>query len=68
MLQFATSKEGRGGRCKLPLVFTEAGVLQAASVLNSPRVTQIGIYVHRAFVQLRDLFSKRRLTAFFDRE
>ena len=40
MSQFATSHEGtavsgRGGRRKLPLVFTEHGALQAASVLNS---------------------------------
>lgn len=42
MSQFATSNDGtatsgRDGRRKLPLVFTEHGALQAASVLNSSR-------------------------------
>jgi ORF6N domain-containing protein len=37
MLQIATSKPGRGGRRKLPLVFTEHGVLMAATLLNSRR-------------------------------
>jgi hypothetical protein len=35
MSQFATSKKGRGGRRKAPLVFTEHGALMVASVLNS---------------------------------
>jgi hypothetical protein len=35
--QIATSKPGRGGRRKLPWVFTEHGAIQAANVLNSPR-------------------------------
>jgi ORF6N domain len=60
ILQFATSKSGRGGRRKLPLVFTEAGALNAASVLKSPRAIQVGIYVHRAFVQLRDLLATHK--------
>ncbi len=34
MLQFATSKGGRGGRRKLPLVFTEHGAIMAANVLE----------------------------------
>lgn len=61
--QFAISNEGRGGRRKLPLVFTEAGALQAASVLNSPRAIQVGIYVHRAFIQLRDLLATHKTIA-----
>jgi len=32
MLQIATAKRGRGGRRKLPLVFTEHGVITAANV------------------------------------
>ena len=32
MLQIATSKKGRGGRRKLPLVFTEHGAIMAANV------------------------------------
>ncbi len=50
--QFATSSWG--GRRKLPLAFTEHGAIMAAMVLNSPRATEVSIYVVRAFVQLRD--------------
>ena len=46
---------GRGGRRYLPYAFTEHGAIQAANVLNSPRAIQMGIYVVRAFVQLREL-------------
>jgi hypothetical protein len=46
--QIATSKPGRGGRRKLPWVFTEHGAIQAANVLNSPRAVEMGIYVVRA--------------------
>ncbi len=41
----------------LPYVFTEHGAIQAANVLNSPRAAEMGIYVVRAFVQLRDLLA-----------
>ena len=62
MSQFATSNDGagasgRGGRSKLPLVFTEHGALQAASVLNSSRAVEVSLYVVRAFVQLRGLLA-----------
>lgn len=61
MLQFATSnKPTRGGRRKLPLVFTEHGAIQAANVLNSPRAAEMGIYVVRAFVQLREWLSSNK--------
>ena len=53
MLQIATSKKGRGGRRKLPFVFTEHGALIAASVLNSKRAVQMSVFVVRAFVKLR---------------
>jgi hypothetical protein len=55
ILQTATSKSGRGGRRKPPLVFTEHGAIQAANVLNSPRAVMMGIHVVRAFVHLREL-------------
>jgi hypothetical protein len=58
--QIATSKPGRGGRRKLPWVFTEHGAIQAANVLNSPRAVEMGIYVVRAFVKLRDLLASNR--------
>lgn len=37
----------------LPLVFTEHGAIMAASVLNSPRAIEMGVFVVRAFVNLR---------------
>jgi hypothetical protein len=57
--QFATSSlDARrlawGGRRHPPLAFTEHGALMAAMVLNSPRATEVSVYVVRAFVELRD--------------
>jgi hypothetical protein len=37
----------------LPLAFTEHGAIQAANVLASSQAVEMGIYVVRAFVQLR---------------
>ena len=54
---FATSNEkpaGRGGRRYLPFVFTEHGAIMAATILNSPRATEVSVYVVRAFVALRE--------------
>lgn len=51
--QIATSSWG--GRRKLPLAFTGHGAIMAAMVLNSPRATEVSVYVVRAFVQLRDM-------------
>jgi hypothetical protein len=64
--QIATSKTmsaGRGGRRYLPYAFTEHGAIQAANVLNSPRAIQMGIYVVRAFVQLRELLASNTALA-----
>ena len=55
MLQNATSKKGRGGRRKLPLVFTEHGAIMAANILNSSRAIQASVEVVRAFVRLRQI-------------
>ena len=52
--QNAISKPGRGGRTKLPRIFTEHGALMAASILNSDRAIAMSVYVIRAFVELRD--------------
>lgn len=52
--QFATSK--RGGRRKLPYVFTEHGVLMLSSVLNSKQAIQINIQVMRIFTRIRQMF------------
>lgn len=37
----------------LPYVFTEHGAIMAASVLNSERAIEMGVFVVRAFVSLR---------------
>lgn len=54
MSQFATSK--RGGRRKLPYVFTEHGVLMLSSVLNSKQAIQVNIQVMRIFTRIRRMF------------
>ena len=51
--QFATSKQGRGGRRYAPLVFTEQGITMLSTVLNSERAIQVNIEIMRAFVRLR---------------
>jgi hypothetical protein len=64
MLQIATSKKGRGGRRKLPLVFTEHGAIMAANVLNSKRAVRMSVFVVRAFVKLRETaFGYKELAA-----
>ena len=53
--QIAISKKGRGGRRKLPWVFTEHGAIMLAAVLNSERAVEMSVFVVRAFVQMREL-------------
>ena len=43
-----------------PLAFTEHGAIQAANVLNSPRAVEMGLYVVRAFVQLREFLATNK--------
>ncbi len=57
MSQIAKSKPTRGGRRKLPLVFTEHGAIMAAGVLNSPRAIEMSVYVVRAFIRLRQVLA-----------
>ena len=47
------SRRSLGGA--LPYVFTEHGALQLSSVLRSPRATQVGLFIVRAFVRLREI-------------
>jgi len=47
----------------LPLAFTEHGALMAASILNSPRAVEVGVYVVNAFVEMRDALSSSRMIA-----
>ncbi len=60
MLQFATSKAGRGGRRKLPYAFTELGAVMASMVVNTPRAVQMSVFVVRAFARMRALLAERR--------
>lgn len=56
--QFATLKPGRGQHRKyLPYAFTEHGAIMAATILNSPRATEVSVYVVRAFVALREMLT-----------
>ena len=60
MSQIAISKTGRGGRRKLPWVFTEHGVLMLSSVLRSERATQVNISIMRTFVRLREMLATHK--------
>src|SRR5580658_7228222 len=56
-----TLNTGRGKNIKyLPYAFTEHGAIQAANVLTSPRAVQMGVFVVRAFVKLRELLASNR--------
>lgn len=50
-------KEGRGGRRKMPLVFTECGVAMLSSVLSSSRAISVNITIMRTFVRLRSFLA-----------
>ncbi len=43
-----------------PYAFTEHGAIMAASVLNTPRAVEVGVYVVRAFVKLRELLTTNK--------
>ena len=58
--QTVISKPGRGGRRYAPYAFTEHGAIQASNVLNSPRAIEVGLYVVRAFVQLREVLTTHK--------
>ena len=58
--QTVISKPGRGGRRYAPYAFTEHGAIQASNVLNSPRAIEVGVYVVRAFVQLREVLATHK--------
>ncbi len=53
--QIATSSWG--GRRKLPLVFTEQGVLMLSSVLNSESAIKVNIQIMRIFTKVRQLLT-----------
>ncbi|MCG2725467.1 MAG: ORF6N domain-containing protein [Elusimicrobia bacterium] len=60
ILQFAISKKGRGGRRKIPTVFTEHGAIMLASVLNSDLAIKASVQVVRAFVRLREVMGTHK--------
>ncbi len=50
-----------------PFAFTEHGAIQASNILHSPQAVEMGVYVVRAFVRLREaLASSRELAAKLD--
>jgi hypothetical protein len=53
--QTVISNAGRGGRRKLPRVFTEHGVAMLSSVLRSPLAAAVNIEIVRAFIRMRRL-------------
>jgi len=55
--RFVTSKEGRGGRRKLPVAFTEQGVAMLSSILRSKRAVTVNVEIMRAFVRMRHTLS-----------
>jgi hypothetical protein len=62
--QFATLNAGRGRHRKyFPYAFTEHGAIMAATILNSPRATEISVYVVRAFVRLRETLATHKALA-----
>lgn len=55
--QNGISKQGRGGRTKNPLVFTELGIAMLSSVLKSTRAANVNISIMRTFVKLRSYYA-----------
>lgn len=55
--QFVTSKQGSGGKQKLPLVFTENGVAMLSGILRSERAISVNIAIMRTFTKLRSFLA-----------
>ncbi len=53
--QFVTSNSVKMGLRKLPLAFTEHGVLMLSNVLNSQRAIQVSIQIVRIYTKLREM-------------
>jgi len=49
-----------GGRRKLPFAFTEHGVIMPAAVLNSEIAVEASVFVVRAFIRLREIFTEHK--------
>lgn len=61
--QTVTSKTGRGGKQKLPFVFTENGLAMLSGVLNSARAIQVHIVIMRIFTRLRSFLAIETATS-----
>jgi hypothetical protein len=57
--QSATLKRGQNIKY-LPYAFTEHGAIMAANVLNSPQAVRMSVFVVRAFIRMRQVFSGNR--------
>jgi hypothetical protein len=57
--QIVTLRHGRHVK-HLPYAFTEHGAIMAANILNSPPAVQMSVFVVRAFVKMRGLFTDTR--------
>ena len=60
MSQNTISDKGRGGRRKLPWVFTEHGVAMLSSVLRSKRTIQVNINIIKIFIRMRELLATHK--------
>jgi len=58
--QIVISTCGRGGRRKLPWVFTEHGVAMLSSVLRSKRAIQVNISIIKTFVRMREVLATHK--------
>ena len=59
-LMFQNGTSSWGGTRKLPLVFTEHGILMLSSVLRSKRAVEVNIQIMRAFVKLRGMLAAHK--------
>lgn len=57
--QTVTLKRGQNLKYR-PYAFTEHGAIQAANVLNSEAAVQMGLFVVRAFVKMREALANHR--------
>jgi ORF6N domain len=46
-----------------PYAFTEHGAIMLAAVLNTPRATEVSVFVVRAFVRLREIVTTHKALA-----
>ena len=53
--QTVTSKNEKGGTRYLPMVFTEHGILQVASILRSKRAKYMSIRIIEIFIKMREM-------------